>query len=396
MTAAPDPSENADPSALPKPAEPAERSVGYEHSAGWVPLLEQLGCSLLVSTYQAGKVLAVGARGGALSLSFHNFDRPMGLAAGGAGVLAVGSRTCVWFLTSAPDLAPRLQPPGTYDACYLARRAHYTGEIQVHELAWGAAGGGGGELWAVNTLFSCLCTIGGDFSFAPRWKPPFVTALAAEDRCHLNGLAMGPDGQPAFVTAMAETDTRQGWRPTKASSGVVIHVPSGRVVARGLAMPHSPRLHAGRLWVLDSGAGRLLAVEPDTGRAAVVAEVPGYTRGMAILHSPAHGSVAFVGLSRIRETSVFGGVPIAERRDELRCGVAAVHLESGRQLAYLRFTSGVEEVFAVEVLAGVRGPALYGPHADADGAPVLWHVPPLPVPAPRPTSLTRGPETGNG
>ena len=372
-----DPAGDADaPDAAPPPA---ERAVGFEHSAGWVPLLERLGCSLLVSTYQAGKVATVAAQGGALSLSFHNFDRPMGIAAAPGGAVAVGTRTCVWSLVAAPDLAPRLQPAGRHDACFLARRCHYTGEIQVHELAWGA----GGELWAVNTLFSCLCTVGGreggDSSFVPRWKPPFVTALAAEDRCHLNGLALGEGGHPAFVTAMGETDTPQGWRPGKATSGVVIHVPTGRVVARGLSMPHSPRLYAGRVWVLDSGAGRLVTVDPNTGTLQTVAEMPGYTRGMAIHPAPGGGGgVAFVGLSRIRETSVFGGVPIAARRDELYCGVAAVDLAAGRPLAYLRFTSGVEEIFAVEVLPGVRRPAVAGPHADVDGGPVVWHVPPMP------------------
>ena len=360
------------------PLATASREVAYEHSAGWVPLLERLGVSLLVSTYQAGKVAAVAARAGGLSLTFHNFDRPMGLAAR-PGMLAVGARTQVHYLTSAPDIAPRLAPAGRHDACFLARSAHHTGEIQGHEMAWGA----GGELWVVNTLFSCLCTVGGpaggDFSFVPRWKPPFVTALAAEDRCHLNGLALGPDGRPAFVTVMGQTDTPQGWRPGKATGGCLLHVPTGRVVASGLAMPHSPRVHGGRVWVLDSGAGRLAVVDPATGGVQTVAEVPGYTRGLAIHAGPAGaGTFAFVGLSRIRETSVFGGVPIADKRDQLWCGVAAVHLETGRAVAYLRFTSGVDELFAVEVLAGARDPAVFGPHADADGRPVVWRVPDVP------------------
>ena len=91
----------------------------------------------------------------------------------------------------APDIAPRVEPAGQHDACYLPRSCHVTGNIGVHELAWA-----GDELWVVNTRFSCLCTLDPDYSFVPRWRPPFVSALAAEDRCHLNGLAVA-DGGPA-------------------------------------------------------------------------------------------------------------------------------------------------------------------------------------------------------
>src|SRR5262249_32757421 len=146
-------------------------------------------------------------------------------------------------------------------------------------------------------------------------------------------------GRPEYVTAFAETDTEGGWRPTKLTSGCLIHVPTGTTVARGFAMPHSPRVHQGRVWLLDSGTGRLVTVEPSTARVETVAEFPGYTRGLAF-----HGGFAFVGLSRIRETAVFGGVPIASRHEALQCGVAVVDLATGRRLAHLQFQSGVEEI----------------------------------------------------
>ena len=74
-------------------------------------------------------------------------------------------------------------------------------EIHGHEMAWA-----GEELWIVNTLFSCLCTLRPEYSFVPRWKPPFISALAAEDRCHLNGLAVA-DGRPRYVTAQPLSGT---------------------------------------------------------------------------------------------------------------------------------------------------------------------------------------------
>jgi uncharacterized protein (TIGR03032 family) len=350
---------------------PPPREVRHEYTHSLPPLLSRLGVSLLVSTYQAGKVVAVGVADGALTLSYHNFERAMGLAVTPDG-LAVAARAQVWFLHAAPDLAARVAPAGRHDACFLTRSSHFTGEIQAHELAWA-----GGELWLVNTAFGCLCTLDGRHSFVPRWRPPFLTALAADDRCHLNGLAVS-DGVPKYATALAETDTPQGWRADRANSGCLIDVPSGETVARGFAMPHSPRVHGGRVWVLHSGAGRLVLVDPASGKAQTVSELPGYTRGLAL-----YDRFAFVGLSRIRETSTFGGMPIAERRPELKCGVGVVDLYTGRLAAHLEFVTGVEEIFDVQVLPGARCPALSGPYASLDGGAPIWTVPQPPPAAGR-------------
>src|SRR5438552_3143345 len=160
------------------------REIRYEHSLNLGPTLNHLGLSLLISTYQAGKLVVVGTEQGRLTLSFHNFERPMGLAAR-IDRIAVGVRDQICVLRSAPDLAHRIEPAGRYDGCFLTRSSVFTGDIQIHELAYAEQ-----ELWVVNTLFSCLCTLDERYSFVPRWQPPFVTALAAEDRCHLNGLAL--------------------------------------------------------------------------------------------------------------------------------------------------------------------------------------------------------------
>ena len=185
----------------------------YHQTDSFAPLLRQLNVSLLVTTYQANKLLIVRAAGGGLSTLVRTFDRPMGLAVDGRR-LALGTRNQIWLLRNAPDIAPSIEPAGMHDACYLPRSCHVTGDIGIHEMAW--AGGVGRfskpsyELWAVNTRFSCLCTLHPDYSFVPRWRPPFITALAAEDRCHLNGLAMEADA-PRYATARA--------RPTPSAVG---------------------------------------------------------------------------------------------------------------------------------------------------------------------------------
>ena len=254
----------------PNPAEPSEpvRSI---HSTSFPPLLRQLGISLLVSTYQAGKVIVVRADGDVLNTLCRNFESPMGMAER-QGALVIGTRFHIWEYYNHVSVVPTMTPPGRFDACYLPHQALVTGDIQIHEMAWI-----GPELWLVNTRFSCLCTLDGQHSFVPRWRPPFISALAAEDRCHLNGLGVR-DAQVRYVTCLGQTDTKSGWRANKASGGCLLEVPSGTVLADGLSMPHSPRWHQGRLWFLESGDGSLALVDEQTGRRQVIAHMPGFTR----------------------------------------------------------------------------------------------------------------------
>jgi uncharacterized protein (TIGR03032 family) len=277
----------------------------------------------------------------------------MGLAVRDNRQLALGTRYQVWLFRNAPDIAVQLEPKGKHDACFLPRQCFITGDIRGHEMAWS-----GDELWIVNTHFSCLCSLHPDYNFVPRWRPPFITALPPDDRCHLNGLAV-VDGRPKYVTALGETDTANGWRPDKAHGGILIDVSSGAVVARGLSMPHSPRVYAGHVWILDSGTGQLQVVDVARGKCETVAQLPGFTRGLAFF-----GPYAFVGLSQIRETAQFGGLPIAERRQDLRCGVWVVDFRTGRVEQFMQFEAGVEEIFAVEVLSGIRYPEVLGFQQD--------------------------------
>jgi len=256
-------------------AAPASVEFRYTQTESFPALLQQLGASLAITTYQANKVLVVRATGAGLSMLVRTFDRPMGLAVDG-GRLALGCRDQVWEFRDAPDIAPHVEPVGQHDACFLPRSAHVTGDICVHELAFA-----GGELWVVNTRFSCLCTLDPTYSFVPRWRPLFVTAFTADDRCHLNGVAL-VDGQPGYVTALGESDAGNGWRANKPRGGCLVEVSSGRVISRGLSMPHSPRWHDGRLWLLESGTGQLVRVDPASGRRESVAELPGFARGLAL------------------------------------------------------------------------------------------------------------------
>jgi uncharacterized protein (TIGR03032 family) len=336
------------------PAEPPLRS---SHTTSFAQLLEQLGISLLVTTYQAGKLVVLRPDGGVVNTHFRSFNTPMGLACDGDR-LAVGTAVEVWEFHNVPAVARRLVPEGKHDACFLPRTGHVTGNVQIHEMAWVPPQGSGDEpeLWFVNTRFSCLASRSHNFSFVPRWRPRFITALAPEDRCHLNGMGLR-DNRVRYVTAMGETDTPGGWRVNKKSGGLLIDVPTGEVIARGLSMPHSPRWYADRLWVLDSGNGGMSIADEATGKLQSVAELPGFTRGLDF-----HGRFAFVGLSQVRETAVFSGIAIAER-PERSCGVWVLDVVSGQTVAYLKFEDAVQEIFAVAVLPGRRFPDLINDNA---------------------------------
>lgn len=356
---------NAPAAEMSAPTHDGQREVQYEHSHDLADLLDDLKASMLVSTYQAGKVVMIGSHEKQLAFSFHNFDRPMGIAIDqSTNNMAVAAKDKVWFLRNVRDVAAQIEPAGAHEACWLTRSAHFTGEIQAHEMAFA-----GSELWIVNTLFSCLCTLDPHFSFVPRWRPSFISALAPEDRCHLNGLAMA-DGKPKYVTAMAESDSHDGWRPKKAETGCLIDVETSQTVARGFAMPHSPCIHRGHVWLLDSGRGALVHVDPSDGHVDTVARFPGYARGLAMA-----GDLAFVGLSKIRETSTFGGVPIAEDRERLKCGVGIVNWKTGELVGQFAFTSGVDEIFDVSLVPGARLTAMRGPFAMDEGQPTIWMVP---------------------
>jgi uncharacterized protein (TIGR03032 family) len=333
---------------VPPPSEGGASTIRCDVSESFPAWLSQAGGSIVLTTYQAGKVGMIGWDGRQVTLLFRDFAKPMGLDLDGPRML-LATRHHVIELVNAPLLAYEFLEgqPGRYDALYLPRVSYDTGDLNVHDVAFGVE-----HQWLVNTRFSCLCSPSREYSFVPRWRPPFISAVVPEDRCHLNGLAM-EDGRPRFVTALGETDVVGGWRQRKADGGVVIDVPSGEVVLRGLSMPHSPRLHDGSLWVLNSGAGELWRVDLDSFRHEVVCSLPGYLRGLGFV-----GPVALVGLSTIREKHIFGGLPVQRRCPSLRCGVAAVDVRTGGQLGLFEFTEGCTELFDVRFLPDVRRPMI--------------------------------------
>ncbi len=310
-----------------------------QHTTTFPDLLKQAGASIVVSTYQAGKLILLRANDESLNTHFVNLPKPMGLAFKD-NRLSVGTGAQVIDYFNMPNVGAKVEPLETHDAAYLPRRTHVTGDIDIHEMGFDDDD----ELWIVNTKMSCLCTLDINHSIVPRWRPPFITGYDLTDRCHLNGLAMR-DGKPRYVSALGQSDKPAGWRENKAFGGIVMDINDNRIIADGLSMPHSPRWYRNKLWVLESGAGQLITLDEQTGDKTVVAEVPGFCRGIDFVER-----YALIGLSEVRETAVFAGLPLTEREQDRKCGVWIVDIETGETVGFLVFSGGVQEIFSVQLI----------------------------------------------
>ncbi|MDB9527896.1 TIGR03032 family protein [Oscillatoria sp. CS-180] len=318
--------------------------------------------SIAFTTYQAGKVFFIGLQpDGSLSVFERTFERCMGLAIAGNS-LYMSSLYQLWRFENV--LLPGQKYQG-YDALYVPQFSLITGDLDIHDIVIPANQHSAEQTPTpifVNTLFSCLATTSKTHNFKPLWQPPFISKLAAEDRCHLNGLAIR-EGQPRYVTTVSRSDMGEGWRDRRLDGGCVIDVQSNEIIASGLSMPHSPRWYQDRLWVLNSGCGEFGYVDLQTGDFQPVAFCPGYLRGCAFV-----GDFAIIGISKPRNNQTFSGLPLddllIEKDAEPRCGLLVIDLNTGDVVHSLRIEGVVEELYDVQVLENIRRPMAIGIRSD--------------------------------
>ncbi|HEY2034705.1 MAG TPA: TIGR03032 family protein [Rhizomicrobium sp.] len=321
-------------------------------SPNFAQWLGALDVSLVFTAYQSSKLVFVGRELESEKLTFsegNNILRCMGL-----GVHASGRALTVATKNQLVRFDNRVPPALTYeghDAIFAPHRVWVTGYLDTHDVAMMA----NKSLLFVNTAYSCVATVIDGYSFRPFWQPPFISALEHEDRCHLNGMAVAND-RPYFATAVSDTDTPKGWADRMADGGVLLDVVSGATLMNGLSMPHSPRIHNGRLWMLQTGLGALGWVDLATREFHQIAFCPGFARGLAFF-----GDYAVVCLSLPRsDEKDFSHLPLGkaleERGEEPRCGLMVVDIRNGETVAWLTATVGARELFDVGFLPGARNP----------------------------------------
>ncbi|WP_196260816.1 TIGR03032 family protein [Pelagibacterium limicola] len=348
----------------PAPAAGTQAAVRYSASPGLAQFLAQQNISLAFSSYQSGKLYLLGSHpNGGLHVNERFFQKAMGICVipsregENQSILLASLFQLIRFENV---LGPGERINHLQDACFVPRRIDITGALDIHDVGMMADG----RPVFVNTLYNCLATPSARHAFKPFWKPPFISRIVREDRCHLNGLAMD-GGRPAYVTAVSRSDTIDGWRDRRADGGVVIEVESGRIVAEGLSMPHSPRLHRGRLWVLNSGTGELGWVDRTAHSSDAfrpLAFCPGFVRGLAV-----HGDYAIVGLSRPRYER-FEGLALDQRLadadSEPWCGWQIINLTTGTCVHWFRIDGAVAELYDIGLLTGIASPMALGFHTD--------------------------------
>jgi len=330
-------------------------------------LLKELKASVLITTYQAGKLIAISEKNGEIHQLPVSFKKPMGVAIHGKKLAVACIDEIQFFSREVEDHVRSREGLQDFDAIYLHRASYHTGIMDVHDMEFGD-----GMLWGVNTLFSCIGVYDINFSFRPKWKPPFISGLAPEDRCHLNGMAM-VNQMPKYVTALSNDNTVQGWRKDKLSSGILMEVPSGDIILENLSMPHSPRMYEEQLYVLESGNGNLLKVDPFQKSKEVIFNFDCFVRGLAFI-----GDIAIIGKSKIRETSKdFNDLSVKE--NSKNAGVIFFHLRKREVIGVINYDTNVEEIFDVQVLPEVKWKTelpLPVPTLDCSFSKTIVSVPP--------------------
>ncbi len=322
-------------------------------SDGFAAFLRESGFALAVTTYQIGKLFLIGApTDQQLSVTERTFERCLGVAAAGSSLYLAGLNA-IWRFENVVPAGSELEG---HDAVYVPQAAWFTGDVFAHDVGVMPSG----RPVFVNTSFSCLATVDDASSFRAVWRPPFIERAAPGDACHLNGLAMDPGtGRPAYMTAAGETAEARGWSAGRVGGGIVMDIAANAVVCRGLSMPHSPRLHDGKLYVLNAGSGELGIVDPADGRFSAIGFVPGFARGLAL-----SGEYAMIGLSLPRSSEVFSGLPIEDRLraegQEAQCAVMVMDLATGAIVHWLRLGGIVRELYDIAIVPGLKSPMLVG------------------------------------
>jgi len=311
-------------------------------------LLCRLGCTIAISTYQAGKLVFISAKDeNSLIQLPRTFVKPMGIAEDTqSDKLALACKEEIIVFSNSKALAQYYpKAPNKYDALYMPRLTYHTGNLDLHDLRFGS----NGKLFAINTLFSCIISIDDDYNFTPYWKPKFINKLVSEDRCHLNGMIV-KDGQPKYTTAFNTGNTFQSWRENITQTGVLLDVESNEIISEGLAMPHSPRLFYNNVYVLLSATGELVKIDVNSGQKETIVKLKGFVRGMDL-----YKDYLFIGLSKLRKnSSTFGKLDFAEMANE--AGIVVVHLPTASIAGKITYLTSLDEIYDVHILANKMRP----------------------------------------
>jgi len=354
-----------------KPSEENKKSQGegekkqqqfplFEFDRYFLSWLSEVKTGIMISSYKTGHVFSLGLvrppkSSAKLSLWLSNFNRPMGIHADKKGAFIASSGN-LWHYQNYGEI--ETQDVGRFDANYVPRSVIFSNDVDAHDLTVD----GKGQVYFISSNFSCICMPSDTHSFKVYWKPPWISKIAAEDRCHLNGMC-ARDGQIRYVTAVCQSDIRGGWRENRIGKGIVYDIIEDKIVCEGLSMPHSPRWYNGKLWLLEAGTGWFGCVD-ENNRFERKSFIPGFARGLSFINE----RYAFIGCSQDRHESVFKGLPIGEALKkngvESKCAVYVVDLQNFDLIHNILFQSPIDELYDVVAVPDCQRPRLSDPTDD--------------------------------
>jgi uncharacterized protein (TIGR03032 family) len=341
-----------------QPQGPAQQMPNFEYDRYFLTWLRDNNISLMCSSYKAHRVFSIGVVNDPrdqqlkLSLWMTFFNRPMGLIAN-EKTCWVSSSGNMWRFENTGEFEDSRENIGKFDGNYVIRHGYFSSDIDNHDICVDSDG----RVYYCSAAFSCVCTTSDDKSFKVFWRPPWITKTVPEDRCHLNGIC-SRDGRPRYVTCVCQGNVRAAWRENRIGKGIIYDIVEDRVVCEGLSMPHSPRWHNGKLWVLDAGTGWFGYVDMNSKQLVRKVWLPGYLRGMDFVND----RYVAVGTSEDRHENVFQGLPLG---DELvkngvqaKCGIHIIDLKDFSVPHNMIFKDPDNELYDVAIIRGVRRPKL--------------------------------------
>jgi uncharacterized protein (TIGR03032 family) len=219
-----------------------------------------------------------------------------------------------------------------------------TGKILCHELVMTEER----VLYVCNTRLSTITRIKGSEKDESYWKPAFINNIEPKDFCHLNGLCM-VDGRVKYVTALAGTAFERGWRMLPYNAGILIDADENKIVETELAVPHSPRMAKGKLYLLESGTCTLTRLDYHGRKNRAVVELPGFGRGLAIKDDK-----GYVGLSEIRNSNLWNALPVKSKCENLGATIVSICLSEMKTIEYYKIGDQDKEVFDVQIFKYTR------------------------------------------
>jgi uncharacterized protein (TIGR03032 family) len=361
-------------------SEEPEFDFSSTHTDNFPGILKALNISLAVSSYQSTRLILLRSDGESIDTNLKAFPRPMGIYAD-ENRITLGTLTSVIEFKRTDQILDKIKRGildntqkltkkvlekeqarldelkkqrdeeianiKKADALYLQRASLTTGMINIHDIAWGEEG-----LWVVNSTFSCLATLSPDSSFVARWKPPFITELVPEDRCHLNGMAM-LNGKPKYVTTFNKENSKDSWSDGRIDDGTLIDIDSNEILIDGMIMPHSPKVYKNEVYLCESGLGMVWKYNPETKEKSQVVKLQGFTRGLYF-----YGGLMFVGLSQVRASEIKNPIPLAKEYEETYSGIWIINLQDNSEVARLQFVGDVDQIYDLTIIPQATCPEI--------------------------------------